>query len=111
MIKTSIKNPDLVQKRQKQICHGALKVFRKKGFHATSMREIARSTGISLGNLYDYIEKKDDILFLVHKDVLEQISLHLDATVKNIGSPVEEFENAVREVVRHCFRIKEEILF
>ncbi|MCP4666058.1 MAG: hypothetical protein GY849_06800, partial [Deltaproteobacteria bacterium] len=60
---------------------------------------------------YDYIEKKDDILFLVHKNVLEQISLHLDATVKNIGSPVEELENAVREVVRHCFRIKEEILF
>jgi AcrR family transcriptional regulator len=111
VIKTTIKNPDLVRKRQKQICRGALKVFRKKGFHATSMREIARSTGISLGNLYDYIEKKEDILFLVHKDILEQISLHFDETFKNDGSPVEQLVNAVKEVVTYCFRIKEEILF
>ena len=111
MIKTNIKNPDLVRKRQKQICRGALKIFRKKGFHATSMREIAGSTGISLGNLYDYIEKKEDILFLVHKDILEQISLHFDKTIKNFGNPVEQLVNAVREVVKYCFRIKEEILF
>lgn len=111
MIKTNIKNPDLVRKRQKQICRGSLKIFRKKGFHATSMREIARSTGISLGNLYDYIEKKEDILFLVHKDILEQISLQFDETVKNVGSPVEQLVNGIREVVKYCSRIKEEILF
>ena len=111
VIKTNIKNPDLVRKRQKQICRGALKVFRKKGFHATSMREIARSTGISLGNLYDYIEKKEDILFLVHKDILERISRHFDETVTDDCSPVEQLVNGIREVVTFCFRIKEEILF
>ena len=94
-----------------QLLDLAMDLFHRQGFHATSMREIARSTGISLGNLYDYITKKEDILFLVQKDILEQISLHFDRTVKNEGSPIEQLVNAVKEVVTYCFRIKEEILF
>ena len=111
MIKTSIKNPDLVQKRQNQICRGALKVFRKKGFHATSMREIAKSTRISLGNLYDYIEKKEDILFLVHKDILGQISRHFDETARNFKNPIEQLVNVIREIAKLSSRLREEVLF
>jgi AcrR family transcriptional regulator len=111
MIKTNIKNPDRVRKRQKQICRGAMKVFTKKGFHAASMREIAKSTRISLGNLYDYIEKKEDILFLVHKDILEQIYQQFEETVINYQNPVEQLTNILREITKLAFRLKEEVLF
>ncbi len=110
MIKITIKNPDLVQKRQKQICRSALKVFRKKGFHATSMREIAKSTRISLGNLYDYIEKKEAILFLVHKDILGQISRHFDETARNFKNPIEQLVNVIREIAKLSSQLREEVL-
>jgi len=111
MIKTNIKNAELVRKRQKQICRGAIRVFRKKGFHATSMREIARSTRISLGNLYDYIEKKEDILFLAHRDILEQIYQAFEETAAKFEDPVQQLMNVIQEIVKRTFELREEILF
>ena len=111
MIKTSIKNPERVRKRQKQICRGAMKVFRKRGFHAASMREIAKATRISLGNLYDYIKKKEDILFLVHKDILDQISRSFDETADHYQNPIEKLSNVIREIGKLSSELKDEVLF
>ncbi|MBW2283882.1 MAG: TetR/AcrR family transcriptional regulator [Deltaproteobacteria bacterium] len=111
MIKSNIKNPDRVRMRQKQICRGAIKVFRKKGFHATSMREIAKSAQISLGNLYDYIEKKEDILFLAHRDILEQIYQAFDETAAAFDGSVDRLVNVIRAIVKRSFELRQEILF
>jgi TetR/AcrR family transcriptional repressor of uid operon len=34
----------------------AYSLFVEKGFHATSMREIAKQAGVSLGNIYNYFD-------------------------------------------------------
>lgn len=111
MVKTKIKDPELIRIKQRQICQGALKVFRTKGFHAASIREIATASGISLGSLYDYIEKKDDILFLVHKEILDQVYRRLDETFKKHKNPVDQLTNVVRELVNLTCRLKDEMLF
>jgi AcrR family transcriptional regulator len=111
MIKTHIKSVERVGMRQKQICRGAIRVFRKKGFHATSMREIAKSARISLGNLYDYIEKKEDILFLAHRDILENVYQAFDEAARRFDDPVLQMVSILREVVKRTFELREEILF
>ncbi|MGA2463728.1 MAG: TetR/AcrR family transcriptional regulator [Thermodesulfobacteriota bacterium] len=65
MIKVQIKNPELIQKKQSQIVKGATKLFIKKGFSQTTMREISRASHLTIGNLYDYIGKKEDVFCLV----------------------------------------------
>ncbi|MBW1682005.1 MAG: TetR/AcrR family transcriptional regulator [Deltaproteobacteria bacterium] len=111
MIKTNIKDPERVRKRQEQICRGAMKVFRRKGFHATSMREIAAATGISLGNIYDYIEKKEDILFLVHNYILSRIYRQFEEGVKASDNPVEQLRSVMRGNLQLTIQLREEILF
>lgn len=88
-----------------------MKVFRVKGFHATSMREIAAASEIGLGNLYHYIQKKEDILFLVHKDVVDQLYDRFDECVKQSKDPVEQLVSVIRELVGLSFALKEEMLF
>lgn len=44
---------------------GAVKLFKEKGFHRTTTREIAKEAGFSIGTLYEYIRTKEDILYLV----------------------------------------------
>lgn len=39
----------------------------EKGYHPTTIRDIAQACGMSLGQLYHYISSKDDVLHLVHK--------------------------------------------
>lgn len=110
MLKTTIKNPDLVRKRQKQICDGAMKIFRKKSFHATTMREIAKASGIGLGSLYDYINKKEDILSLSQTNFITEIDEHYSEILDKYKSPVEQLIHLVKELVRHSFRRKEDVL-
>ncbi len=109
--KMKIKNPELIKKKQHQICRGAMKVFKTKGFHAASMREIAEACQISLGSLYDYIEKKDDILFLVHQHGLDQIYSRLQKWAGPHSDPHEQFINVLKELFRISIDLKDEVLF
>jgi AcrR family transcriptional regulator len=111
MVHSKVKDPELVRKKQQQICRGAMRVFRNKGFHAASIREIAKACRMSLGSIYDYIEKKEDILFLAHKMVLDQIYLELDECLRKYQGTVDQFGHLVEEILHMTFRLREEILF
>jgi AcrR family transcriptional regulator len=57
------------QRRRADIAAGALPLFHEKGFHGTSIREIAAASGLSMGGLYEYISSKDDVLGLVYREM------------------------------------------
>lgn len=40
-------------------------IFAQKGYHSTSIRDIARSTQMSLSGLYYYFTSKEELLFLI----------------------------------------------
>lgn len=109
-VQTRIKNPKLVRKKHLLIASKATKLFIKKGFSGTSMRDISRATRITLGNLYSYIKKKEDILCLVfelyHKSwvkVLEKNGIY------DIDDPEEQIRMAVRAMVVSCEAYQDEI--
>ena len=64
-IPTQIKDPELVERRRRQIVDAAVQLFIKNGFHKTTTRQIAGAAGFSIGSLYEYIASKEDILYLV----------------------------------------------
>lgn len=62
------------QHRAAQILQAALQCFLSRGFHQTSMRDIAQAAGVSLGNLYNHFPGKDALILAVA--ALEQEALH-----------------------------------
>ena len=48
--------------RSEEVYAAALKLFREKGYHATSMQDIAAAVGLYKGSLYHYIDGKEDLL-------------------------------------------------
>jgi len=100
-IPTQVKNPDLVEKRRRQIAEAAVKLFIDKGFHKTSTRQIAKATGVSIGSLYEYIASKEDILYLVcdsiHVEVEKRIT---DVMAKSTGG-----RDALAEIIREYFMV------
>ena len=71
-IHTRIKKLGLVEKRQGEVFKAAAKLFVKQGYHATSIRDIARESGLGIGPLYDYFKNKEAILFYVQKRAVEE---------------------------------------
>ncbi len=50
-----------------QILKTSAKIFAEKGFHRTSIRDIARAKGMSLAGLYYYFRTKEELLFLIQE--------------------------------------------
>jgi AcrR family transcriptional regulator len=56
--------------RAEQVYEAALRLFREKGYHATSMQDIASQVGLYKGSLYHYIGGKEDLLVQVFERAL-----------------------------------------
>jgi len=99
-VKTQIKDNELVRSKRLQIAMGASRLFIKKGYSQTSIREISKATGLTIGNLYDYIRKKEDILFLVF-DVFHStwVSRLEEEGVFEIDDPVLQLHAAVQKML------------
>jgi AcrR family transcriptional regulator len=72
--------------RREEILQASLHLFAEKGFHGTSMRDIARSADITEGLIYHYFENKrnlfraiiDEHSFLPLLRTLPELAEHLD---------------------------------
>src|ERR1700690_2390131 len=84
----------LAEMKQRLIAERASKVLLQKGFHGTSIRDIATACDMSMGQLYHYIASKDDILYLMHRRSQEMWHQHLaDAGFEEITDPVAKLEH------------------
>jgi len=52
---------DTIENNKRKIERAALHLFTRKGFHGTTVREIAKKAGVSMGKLYIYYDTKEDI--------------------------------------------------
>jgi AcrR family transcriptional regulator len=55
------------------IVSAAAKVFRTKGYHAATVRDIADEVGILKGSLYHHFASKEELLYLVVKEPIAQM--------------------------------------
>jgi AcrR family transcriptional regulator len=54
--------PDVSEERRPQIVEAAIRVFSRKGFRKTTMPDIAREAGLSIGGVDWYYKGKDEIV-------------------------------------------------
>ncbi len=83
--------------RQQLLLTSAVNVFADKGFHATSMREIARESGMSLAGIYHYVAGKTELLFLIQDRCFSQVMAGSLAAIAAETTP----EGRLRAFIRH----------
>lgn len=91
-----IKDQSLIRARQAKIVEVARRVFREKGFHPATVREIGAAAGLTQGTLYSYARSKDDILFLVLDELVREYQEAVKAAIAQERDP----ENRVRATIR-----------
>lgn len=106
-----IKNSERVQDKQLLIAKKAAKLFVRKGYAQTTVREISKATGLAMGNLYDYINKKEDILCLVfdtYHETVEESSYGPE--IATIEDPLEQMQTNVRVALKNIRDFHDEIM-
>jgi AcrR family transcriptional regulator len=83
--------------REDQVRAAALRLFREKGYHATSMRDIANAVGINKGSLYSYIRAKEDLLIPVFERAMGVLLEQMERISDDPSlSPTERLRRAIQ---------------
>ena len=109
-IPTQVKNPDLVERRRRQIADAAVRLFIEKGFHKTTTRQIAGASGFSIGSLYEYFASKEDILYLVCELIHAEVERGVTEAMKKAAGGRDALAEVIREYFKVCDRMNDFIL-
>ena len=70
------------------ILEAAATLLASHGYHGMSMRDLARATGMSLANLYNYFESKEELAFALQTRAFETLIAAADEAVAGAdGAP------------------------
>jgi len=86
-------------RRRREILRAALHAFRRKGYHLTTLEDIATHLGVRKTALYHYFPDKDSILHACHQESLGELDRILREARRLRGAPV-QLRHVIREHVR-----------
>lgn len=95
--------------RRDEIIRVAAQIFAAKGYHATTLDEIARELGVTKPALYYHVRNKEEIL----REIINKIMEPMETAIKVGGSglsPREKIESIIQILVRFGAERKETTL-
>ena len=110
-IESRVKDKQLIEIRRMEIVKAAVELFVRKGFHRTTVREIAQKFGMSVGTLYEYIRTKEDILYLVCDYIHTSVSERVKPSLETTGNTMERLRNAIRSYYVIVDEMQDYVLF
>lgn len=88
------------ERRRTEILRAALRAFRDKGYHATTLDDIAEHVGVRKTALYHYFPDKEAILYECHRASLAEVRRLMETAAKDSASASERLGLVIREHVR-----------
>jgi TetR/AcrR family transcriptional regulator, fatty acid metabolism regulator protein len=89
--------PVAAEDKRRQLLDAAVRVFARKGFHASRVGDIAEEAGVAHGLLYHYFKSKDDVLEAVFHENWSLLQLRI--------ASVEETDEPAADQLRHIAAI------
>ena len=85
----------LTRPREAALHGAATRLFRERGFHATSMQDLAEALDMNRGSLYHYIESKDDLLWAIVSTALERLDARVRPEIESDAPAGERLRRAI----------------
>lgn len=95
--------------RRQQVLDAAADCFRRRGFHAASMAEIAKTAGMSPGHIYNLFENKDDIIAAIVERDCQDILARI-AEFRQAGDLLEQMLAGTEEAIDEHSQVAEAAL-
>jgi len=100
------KNP-LKDQREEAFKRAALRLFSAKGYHRTTMEEIAHQAGFGKGTLYWYWKSKEELYFALIEDMHREFLELVEKAAGRKGNAWEKLQWLGKEIVDLYYRDRE----
>ena len=90
--------------KRESIIQASLKLFSSNGFHKTTIPDIAKSIGMSVGNLYNYFKSKD----ILAKEIIKYTSDILGQEIKKVNMLDISSKEKIKKIVELYFKMAQE---
>jgi AcrR family transcriptional regulator len=91
------KNPS----KSKEIQSVIAGLFARNGYHSTSMREIARELGMNPSSLYHYMKSKEEILFRLMNDAIDDALATMEEICAADLTPEDKLDRVLGFYIRY----------
>ena len=99
----------MTKSRKESIKDCTAKLFRKKGYSATSMQDIAAAVGIKAASLYNHIQSKQELLGDILMPVAAYFTKGMDDIYSSTLNPMQKLERLIALHVRLAIEHTNEI--
>lgn len=90
--------------RRRQIFEGAGRVLTEKGYAGATIREIAAAAGMPVPTMYQYIERKEDILLFIYESFMADYTTELRHAVNAATTMDAKLDAAIHETLANFDR-------
>lgn len=94
-IKSTVEDTELVERRRAQITEAAIAEFIRLGYHACTIRDVAKRAEVSVGLIYQYVGDKEDLLFMALVEILRAYKRRIPPALEGVEEPLHRFRKVV----------------
>jgi AcrR family transcriptional regulator len=87
-----------------RLVEAAVALFSRKGYAATSTREVAALLGIQKASLYYHVQGKEDLLYVICKTSLERIRGDVERALQEVPGALERIHVLIRAHIKSMLR-------
>jgi AcrR family transcriptional regulator len=92
------------EEKKTTIINTALKLFSVNGFYSTTIPDIAKAVGMSVGNFYNYFKSKD----ILAKELILYISEYIGKSIREINEKDIPTQEKISQIVSMYFDMAKE---
>lgn len=94
------KHPEQHQRRTEQIVTTSAHLIQEKGFHGTTLEQVAGELEVTKAALYYYVKDKEDLLFRIQRHTLEMALASVEAIIQSEQSPADKVRALIDNQMR-----------
>lgn len=83
------------KEKRRKILDNAARIFARKGYEKSSLKEIADKLQLSKASLYHYVKSKEEMLYLIQLDAIEEAIENLERVCNSDMNPEQKLHQAV----------------
>ena len=92
---------------RQEILRTSARLFQQRGYHATSMNDVASALKLSKGGLYHHFQSKDEILFNLMDHAMNITQERVINGVRDIADPEERLRMLIRRHIEVVLSVRD----